>query len=30
MLRKLNQSLTEDIAPLFPAGFQFTDSDAVG
>jgi predicted nucleotidyltransferase component of viral defense system len=28
MLQKLNQSLTEDIAPLLPAGMQFTDDDA--
>ncbi len=30
MLRKLNQSLTEDIAPLLPAGVNFTDDDAIG
>lgn len=29
MLKKLNQSLTEDIAPLLPAGVSFTDGDAV-
>lgn len=29
MLKKLNQSLTEDIAPLLPAGVQFTDADAI-
>jgi predicted nucleotidyltransferase component of viral defense system len=29
MLRKLNQSLTEDIAPLLPAGVSFTDADAI-
>jgi predicted nucleotidyltransferase component of viral defense system len=29
MLKKLNQSLTEDIAPLLPAGVKFTDSDAI-
>jgi predicted nucleotidyltransferase component of viral defense system len=29
MLRKLNQSLTEDIAPLLPAGVNFTDDDAI-
>ncbi len=29
MLKKLNQSLTEDIAPLLPAGVQFTDDDAI-
>ncbi len=29
MLRKLNQSLTEDIAPLLPAGVNFTDTDAI-
>ena len=29
MLKKLNQSLTEDIAPLLPAGVTFTDDEAV-
>ena len=29
MLKKLNLSLTEDIAPLLPAGVSFTDDDAV-
>jgi predicted nucleotidyltransferase component of viral defense system len=29
MLKKLNQSLTEDIAPLLPAGVSFTDHDAI-
>ena len=29
MLKKLNQSLTEDIAPLLPAGVKFTDDDAI-
>lgn len=29
MLKKLNQSLTEDIAPLLPAGVSFTDADAI-
>jgi predicted nucleotidyltransferase component of viral defense system len=29
MLKKLNQSLTEDIAPLLPAGVSFTDDDAI-
>jgi predicted nucleotidyltransferase component of viral defense system len=29
MLKKLNQSLTEDIAPLLPAGVTFTDADAI-
>jgi len=29
MLKKLNQSLTEDIAPLLPAGVRFTDADAI-
>jgi hypothetical protein len=29
MLQKLNQSLTEDIAPLLPAGVQFSDDDAI-
>ena len=29
MLRKLNQSLAEDIAPLLPAGVNFTDDDAI-
>lgn len=29
MLKKLNQSLTEDIAPLLPAGVGFTDADAI-
>jgi predicted nucleotidyltransferase component of viral defense system len=29
MLKKLNQSLTEDIAPLLPAGVSFTDADAL-
>lgn len=28
MLRKLNQSLTEDIAPLLPSGVSFTDNEA--
>ena len=29
MLKKLNQSLTEDIAPLLPPGVGFTDEDAI-
>ena len=29
MLKKLNQSLTEDIAPLLPAGVTFNDDDAI-
>ena len=29
MLKKLNQSLTEDIAPLLPAGVSFDDDDAI-
>lgn len=29
MLKKLNQSLTEDIAPLLPAGVTFDDDDAI-
>jgi predicted nucleotidyltransferase component of viral defense system len=29
MLKKLNQSLTEDIAPLLPVGVSFTDDDAI-
>jgi predicted nucleotidyltransferase component of viral defense system len=29
MLKKLNQSLTEDIAPLLPPGVSFTDADAI-
>ncbi len=29
MLKKLNQSLTEDIAPLLPAGVSFNDDDAI-
>ena len=29
MLKKLNQSLTEDIAPLLPAGVTFDDEAAV-
>lgn len=29
MLKKLNQSLTEDIGPLLPAGVNFTDDDAM-
>jgi hypothetical protein len=29
MLRKLNQSLTEDIAPVLPAGVSFSDDDAI-
>ena len=29
MLQKLNQSLTEDIAPLLPAGVNFTGDDAI-
>jgi hypothetical protein len=29
MLKKLNQSLTEDIGPLLPAGISFTDDDAI-
>lgn len=29
MLTKLNQSLSEDIAPLLPAGVTFTDDDAI-
>lgn len=30
MLKKLNQSLTEDIAPLLPAGVTFDDDAAIG
>ena len=29
MLKKLNRSLTEDIAPLLPPGVNFTDADAI-
>jgi predicted nucleotidyltransferase component of viral defense system len=29
MLEKLNKSLTEDIAPLLPAGVSFSDADAI-
>jgi predicted nucleotidyltransferase component of viral defense system len=29
MLEKLNRSLTEDIAPLLPAGVNFTEDDAI-
>lgn len=29
MLKKLNQSLTEDIGPLLPAGVNFTDNDGI-
>lgn len=29
MLEKLGRSLTEDIAPLLPAGISFTDNDAI-
>ena len=29
MLEKLNRNLTEDIAPLLPAGIRFNDQDAV-
>ncbi len=29
MLKQLNQSLTEDIAPVLPAGVRFTDADAI-
>jgi predicted nucleotidyltransferase component of viral defense system len=29
MLKKLNQSLTEDVAPLLPTGVHFTDDDAI-
>ncbi|MFA7340467.1 MAG: nucleotidyl transferase AbiEii/AbiGii toxin family protein [Candidatus Obscuribacterales bacterium] len=29
MLQKLEKSLTEDIAPLLPAGTEFTDEDAI-
>jgi hypothetical protein len=29
MLEKLTRSLTEDIAPLLPAGIQFNDDDAL-
>ena len=29
MLEKLSRSLTEDIAPLLPAGIRFNDDDAV-
>ena len=29
MLEKLQISLTEDIAPLLPAGVKFTDDDAI-
>lgn len=29
MLRKLRRSLTEDIAPLLPAGVEYTDADAL-
>ncbi len=30
MLEKLNRSLSEDIAPLLPAGIRFNDDDAMG
>lgn len=29
MLEKLTRSLTEDIAPLLPAGVRFNDDDAL-
>ncbi len=29
MLEKLTRSLTEDIAPLLPAGIRFNDDDAL-
>ena len=29
MLEKLTRSLTEDIAPLLPAGIRFNDDDAM-
>ena len=29
MLEKLGRSLTEDVAPLLPAGIQFNDDDAL-
>jgi hypothetical protein len=29
MLKKLNQSLTEDIGPLLPTGVKFTEDDAI-
>ena len=29
MLEKLTHSLTEDIAPLLPAGIRFHDDDAI-
>ena len=29
MLEKLTRSLTEDIAPLLPAGIHFNDDDAI-
>jgi len=29
MLKKLERSLTEDVAPLLPAGIQFNDDDAL-
>ncbi len=29
MLEKLQRSLTEDIAPLLPAGITFTEDDAI-
>ncbi|HEX7326059.1 MAG TPA: hypothetical protein VF292_12010 [Rhodanobacteraceae bacterium] len=29
MLKKLTHSLTEDIAPLLPAGVRFNDDDAI-
>lgn len=29
MLQKLTRSLTEDIAPLLPAGVEFTDAHAI-
>jgi hypothetical protein len=29
MLEKLTRSLTEDIAPLLPAGTRFNDDDAI-
>jgi hypothetical protein len=29
MIKKLNQSLTEDVVPLLPAGVTFTDDEAI-
>jgi hypothetical protein len=29
MLKKLNQSLVEDVAPILPAGVRFDDDDAI-